>query len=716
MLPSSEEAVGEPLLCHPDPGGGGDDDGRGDDTFDVEADALSIDAKSLDRKPSARNASMDASYYEGSATMSFPCIARLTTFGLVHDAVGGFDAVAEKVDRIFKNDILTVSHHMRGYIDCRRMLDTDSGECIIVSFWETEEDADASLKNDSYYAGGQKKLWPFVRHNMFKTETFRVDALGNGAESKMSPYVLLTRIVVTEDAEEFQVAKLFYAYANAASGTANGFVGAYSFQGISNQATNVRMLVTHWDSAGTLKAATSRVSNERRVLHEELIETARSLPQVAAVSSCSFSNFNTLSSQSTRSGRLCGFREGSASTAVFQLACISLGVGIFVMPGVFATLGLGLGTVMVVGWGIAADLAMQCLLMMASARSVGSYEDCCAGTFGAAGRVTSLLSLFVACLTANCAHFQFIASSFLQLDNGTSDGGFVRKIVGTSPTAQTIFVMSLFGLCALPLCFKRRLGSLRHVSLGVLFFCCTAAVVVCGKLVSRMVSTGNLHNVAFVHDVSAATFLDQVPIAAFGYSMVAELFSVRSEAMDPRKLPRSVHIAMAIIVTIYTTVGIIGALAFEKPGANVLENFHDDNVINILVLGLCIMITLLYPLINWPTVNAVDALIAGPGGVSSHTRKKRISVACLCLIILLDNLLGRSIGTVFGLAGSIGLGLIAFVLPVLTFLVDALGRNVSLQMKRRKMWIGATAIILLAGAGMTIGSTARILYAAIRTQ
>ena len=60
----------------------------------------------------------------------------------------------------------------------------------------------------------------------------------------------------------------------------------------------------------------------------------------------------------------------------------------------------------------------------------------------------------------------------------------------------------------------------------------------------------------------------------------------------------------------------------------------------------------------------------------------------------------------FGLAGSLGLGLIAFCLPAVTYLA-LLGRSGS--MKTTVM----AFVVLIAGAVMTVGSTAKILISAI---
>ena len=91
------------------------------------------------------------------------------------------------------------------------------------------------------------------------------------------------------------------------------------------------------------------------------------------------------------------------------------------------------------------------------------------------------------------------------------------------------------------------------------------------------------------------------PQAAFGFSLIAELFAVRAEATRPvarsilaglcgrhrrlvalsaccygqhrrpELLSGCAHKAAAIVTTIYVCVGLIGALAFESPQSNLLE-------------------------------------------------------------------------------------------------------------------------------------------------
>ena len=192
------------------------------------------------------------------------------------------------------------------------------------------------------------------------------------------------------------------------------------------------------------------------------------------------------------------FTEGSLRAATFQLACVCLGVGIFAMPGIFASAGLGTGTAMVIGFGVAADFAIQCLLWGAEAASksfgyccrcscdtlcvvtgsaavpVSSFclpsllhsgaetaEDVLGAACGEFGRKLALLALALVCFMGNSAHVQFIAAQFMLLQG--EGGGFVATIFGGDLRLQQAITGFLFGLLALPFCFKRSLAELRHV-------------------------------------------------------------------------------------------------------------------------------------------------------------------------------------------------------------------------------------------------------------
>jgi amino acid permease len=301
---------------------------------------------------------------------------------------------------------------------------------------------------------------------------------------------------------------------------------------------------------------------------------------------------------------------------------------------------------------------------------------------------------------------QFISGMWVEM--GGEAGGIMNTLVGDNKDVQQFATKVIFGGLALPLCFKRQLSELRFVSITVVLFCLLTSAVVCTKSLVE-VGGGETHGAAF----AAPKFVDlltQVPTAAFGFSSIVELFHVRAEIKKPELMGRCVHIASTIIVVVYLSVGLIGALAFQNPGSDFLERFPDSHLVAILRLGIIIMITLLYPIINFPCVSAIGAL---PGNFAAPSMRawRTMSVIGLCLVLFIDTSISlastHGLDDVFGISGSLGLGLVAYTLPCAAFLA------ISLRARRDSPLPAhhaiAAGIILCLGLFMTIGSTAWII-------
>ena len=100
-------------------------------------------------------------------------VARMTTTCLIPAENGEYEGTAEEVDRIFEEHILPEAQTKNGFVDAVRFFDGATGDYVLISFWESADDAWESA-NSQYYPAAQQRLWPHVRFNMFKTEHFRV--------------------------------------------------------------------------------------------------------------------------------------------------------------------------------------------------------------------------------------------------------------------------------------------------------------------------------------------------------------------------------------------------------------------------------------------------------------------------------------------------------------------------------------------------------------
>ena len=185
--------------------------------------------------------------------------------------------------------------------------------------------------------------------------------------------------------------------------------------------------------------------------------------------------------------------------------------------------------------------------------------------------------------------------------------------------------------------------------------------------------------------------------------MIIEVFAVRAEAREREKLGQSVHVAMTIVVFIMCVVGIVGALAVESPSANILTHFAGERFIAAVSFGLLLMITLLFPLINFPMAVALDSLFSPRGAGPNFGRRRLISFLGLVAIIGMDTLV-PDVDSVFSLAGSLGLGLMAFTLPPAAFLAIKDAR------RGRFVVVALAILLLLAGVALTGGSTSFTIY------
>ena len=119
----------------------------------------------------------------------------------------------------------------------------------------------------------------------------------------------------------------------------------------------------------------------------------------------------------------------------------------------------------------------------------------------------------------------------------------------------------------------------------------------------------------------------------------------------------------------------------------------------LLSLGLIIIITLLYPIITFPVVQSVNALISGNDRSPSLSMRRIISLVGMGLALLLDTAV-VDMGCVFGLCGSRGLGFLVYVLPCASFLSIMLAKAFSVSSV-------CAVLIVIMGLVMAFGSTAR---------
>jgi heme-degrading monooxygenase HmoA len=295
--------------------------------------------------------------------------ARLTTMYLQPGPDGSFERQAEALDEAFKKT-LAVASLKNGFVDCQRVLNAASGECRICSYWETEADAEKSFSDDDYYSGGKNVLRPFVRFDQFKTEHFvspeRLKSAccrppPNTDMASMANYVCLQEVrpffpegsLLTSTFARFGTVQLIGQddtvkhadafYTKLVRNTLrmqNGFVGAQRLLG-TGDAAGTFILITYWSTLYTLQR--SSPPPDFTYVPSECVAPGMDME---------LGEFTSFTYQKPDVVQVPWLEPGSTSAATFQLACISLGVGIFVMPSVFASFGLMLGSSLVITFAV----------------------------------------------------------------------------------------------------------------------------------------------------------------------------------------------------------------------------------------------------------------------------------------------------------------------------------------------------------------------------
>jgi len=640
--------------------------------------------------------------------------ARITTMQLLADKDGsGFAIAAEQADDIFSQQILPLCPRMPGYVNCQRLVDQRLGVFKILSLWESEEDCLASGKDVAYYGDGLIKLRACARFGSTKTEHFEAWKLYPADEDTITtPFAKVSVIQLNDEIPDaLDDADETLRQVSLSLKQEPGFCGLIRLLG-SEDAKGTYMFVSYWESGGALLASVQNNDPQTSAFQSETISFLGSFRDAeTGTSATGFRKCMKAGTDiSTELYDMLSFRRprqqiplleaGSTVAATFQLACISFGVGVFVIPSVMDSLSIGLGAIVLVCCAIFSNIGMQLMIRTAEVTGASTYEDVLRHAFGDIGRTAALISLAMSTLTANCTHLQFISQMWVTL--GGAQGGIMHTLVGPDDDVQQFVAKLIFGCMALPLCFKRNLSELRFVSIGVVIFCAIASTAVCAKSLQVIMDEGPKGVGFFVP--SASTLLSQTPNVAFGFSSVVELFHVRAELKRPADMSFCAHLATVIVCTVYMAVGVIGGMAFKDPGANVLQNFKGSYLVSNLQMGLIVMITLLYPIINFPCISALDAL-RGRFTTPSAGRWRLLSVAALACVLFIDTIV-PNLNDVFGLAGSLGLGLVAYVLPSSAALAVALRGPLA----GKGTLLFTASVVLVFGLIMTFGSTAQIIY------
>lgn len=371
------------------------------------------------------------------------------------------------------------------------------------------------------------------------------------------------------------------------------------------------------------------------------------------------------------------FPSGGMVAAVYILCSPSLGVGVFALPAALKLTGVALGCALLAGFAAAGAHAQ--LLALSAARQLGatSYEELARGALGRVGHVYLAAAMTATCFIGNCAHIQTVTQML---------GDMLIWFVDDTPSVtadwhlaqrkRTILTAILLAV-AFPYTLQRTLGSLRFVStasVSAVMATSLAFSLYCYALVARGDYAGHSPRAgagAALRAVSTTPqdFFRAAGACCYAFSSILTLFPVRREMRAPQGVGKAVWASTAVTLAIYLLAGTAGAVAFGTATAdnciyNTLPKDHDYFRPLWFVLVVCIV--LLYPVINYPLVCAVESVAFGAGPPPRHSRAAISAAGVVGTLIVCAAV--PDLVDLFGLCGALGLGSVSYVIPCAAFL------------------------------------------------
>lgn len=373
--------------------------------------------------------------------------------------------------------------------------------------------------------------------------------------------------------------------------------------------------------------------------------------------------------------------------AVWTMCAMSLGFGVFNVPYNVYQIGLVPGSICILLFGYFANFAQARLLDVACANGVASYDELTKLALGPCGKVLMDIITVVTTFIANCAYmssnvrlltallFSFLVD--IDMDSSKYPGGIDALSDGKRTVLFTILLVMV-----VPLCMGETIGGLSKISTVSVWSVLIAVAIMLIKCVVIFVRGCKEEKCGSSIPAFASPkpeMLEFMGALAFTYSIIFALFPVLQEipgGASPQNLERMKSIvcrACMVCTMVYFTMGVVGALAFGTAvEAIALYNLPmSDAIVSIMSLVLCVVMTLLFPVIGFPTIQSLGNLFCKGTGCAPNTpmgrfRRPVSAVGIAGMVLLFDTVVPTK--AAFALCGSLGLAVAAYIMPCIIYL------------------------------------------------
>jgi len=356
----------------------------------------------------------------------------------------------------------------------------------------------------------------------------------------------------------------------------------------------------------------------------------------------------------------------SISGSVFNLTNVILGAGILSLPSAFEISGLLLGLfflIFIYGLNLISVWFFS-EAMELSGGNCAHFRDLANFAFGKVGLIFTDIAMILTCFGALCSYLIIIADMITSLIAywGDTEVDEVSRAI----------ILIITAVLVMPLSSLRYLNPLRFGSLVALIAVFYIVFAVVYRSAESIVAHGwkcNDHGCVKYANFEI-TFLRAVSIMCFAFTCHMNIPSIFYELKDPTRI-RTVgtgvwSISLAAIA--YALVAVFGYLTFfgEVEG-NILLNYPlDDTLFIVARVALAVVLFFSYPLVAHPLISSLDGLCF-PKRSYQWIRRMIFSIV-VCFAALCVAIFVKDVSLVFGLTGSTGSTIFAFLFPSLFIL------------------------------------------------
>ncbi|GJJ69050.1 hypothetical protein EMPS_01396 [Entomortierella parvispora] len=317
-------------------------------------------------------------------------------------------------------------------------------------------------------------------------------------------------------------------------------------------------------------------------------------------------------------------------SCTINLANTILGTGMLAMPGALATVGLLLGSFMIVFSACASGLGLYFLTRSASkthGRSA-SFFACSKLTYPSAA-VWFDLAIAIKCFGVGISYLIIIGDL---MPGVVRSLGMMAFIAAGGDGAGEMdpqlwflvdrrFWITLFMGIIGPLSFLKKLDSLKATSALALSAVFYLVFIVLYYFVNPTQPMPPKEEIRLVH--FSSQLLTTLPIFVFAFTCHQNIFSVYNELTDNGQsmLNRIISSSIGSAVVVYHIIGVLGYLTFgNNVGSNIIQMYNDSLLVTVGRIAIVVLVMFSFPLQCHPCRACLDKVLIAVGQFWDSTR------------------------------------------------------------------------------------------------